>query len=359
MNSSPTRTDGSEECTLPTVTVIMPVRNESTYIDASLSAVVSQNYPQQKLQILVVDGRSDDDTRARVRHIAEAHSTINLEVVDNPGRIAPCALNRGLQRATGEVIVRVDGHCQIGTDYIRNGVAHLAAGEADGVGGVLETIGETEEAQAIAVAMSSRFGVGGSAFRTSAPDAPARLVDTVAFPAYRREVLDQAGPFDEELVRNQDDEYNYRLRKAGRRILLVPDMPVRYASRARLKALFRQYYQYGFWKVRVLQKHPKQMSLRQFIPPLLVLSFASAPVCGWLLATLFRTTAGWLAVIPAGLYGIANLAASVAESRRRAVRLSPLAVAFALMHMGYGAGFLVGLVRFVGRWQWRRKAASE
>lgn len=342
--------------TRPMVTVVMPVRNESEYIERALGAVLAQDYPAEHLQILVVDGRSDDDTRERARRLATTHGR-EVTIVDNPGRIAPCALNAGLRDARGEIIVRVDGHCEIGPEYVSNGVAHLenpAHHDVAGVGGVLDTVGETGTARAIAVAMSSRLGVGGSAFRTSDPDAPVREVDTVAFPAYRRATLEQAGPFDEELVRNQDDEYNYRLRKAGYRILLVPDMPVRYFSRATLSSLFRQYRQYGFWKVRVLQKHPRQMSLRQFAPPALVAGLLASLA---LLLTFFfgllpgRGAAGLvLACALPAVYAIFLWVGGLRVARARAVRAPTLVAALGLMHLGYGAGFLAGLVRFALRW---------
>ncbi len=159
------------------------------------------------------------------------------------------------------------------------------------VGGPLETVGESLTARAIAAAMSSRFGVGGSAFRLA--DSETQFTDTVAFPAYQRAVIDAAGPFDEELVRNQDDEYNYRLRKLGVKILLARDVRSQYFSRATLTKLWSQYFQYGYWKVRVMQKHPRQMQLRQFVPPLFVITLIAflllspfVPVAGTLLALL-------------------------------------------------------------------------
>lgn len=342
--------------TLPSVTVLMPVRNESAYIERALDAVFAQDYPAEQIQILVVDGRSTDDTRERAQRLSRERGR-EITLVDNPGHIAPCALNAGLREATGEIIVRVDGHCEIGPKYVHNGVAHLedpAHVDVAGVGGVLDTVGETATARAIAVAMSSRLGVGGSAFRTSDPDEPVRSVDTVAFPAYRRATLEAAGPFDEELVRNQDDEYNYRLRKAGHRILLVPDMPVRYFSRATLGSLFRQYRQYGFWKVRVLQKHPRQMSPRQFAPPLLVggLLTSFAVLFGLGLGVLPGPNAFWAALgvaLPV-VYGLFLTVGATRTARARRVGAPTLIVALALMHTGYGAGFLGGLVRFALRW---------
>lgn len=342
--------------TPPFVTVIMPVRNESAYIERALEAVLGQDYPIDLLQILIVDGHSDDDTRQRAQRLAAARNR-EITIVDNPGRIAPCALNAGLRAATGDLIVRVDGHCEIGPTYVAHGVAHLENpdhADVAGVGGVLDTVGETEAARAIAVAMSSRLGVGGSAFRTSEPDAPVQSVDTVAFPAYRRSTLEQAGPFDEELVRNQDDEYNYRLRKAGHRILLVPDMPVRYFSRATLGSLFRQYRQYGFWKVRVLQKHPRQMSWRQFAPPVLVTGLASsaAILCAMALGALPEPSILWtgLGIVLPLVYGGFLAIGAVRSGLARSVRIPTLAAALALMHLGYGIGFLAGLVRFAFRW---------
>jgi hypothetical protein len=193
--------------------------------------------------------------------------------------------------------------------------------------------------------MSSPFGVGGSTFRTVKDRAMA--VDTVAFPAYSRHVLTAAGAFDEELVRNQDDEYNYRLRQMGFKIYLMPDIHSKYYSRSTIGSLWRQYFQYGYWKVRVMQKHPRQMRWRQFAPPTFVLSLISAA----LLAIFFPVgRIFFLAVI--GTYLAANLAASVCTSRRQNRVLIPLLpVMFAVLHLGYGIGFLAGLVKFRSHWQ--------
>lgn len=339
----------------------MPVRNESAYIERSLGSVLAQSHGLDRMEILVIDGRSDDDTRERVEALAEEHPEATIRVLDNPGRIAPTALNVGLRQARGEILVRVDGHCEIGPDYVANGVRHLLSGAADGVGGPLETVGETATARAIALAMGSRFGVGNSAFRTLRPGGPPRQVDTVAFPAYTRQALERNGPFDEELVRNQDDEYNYRLRSRGGRLLLVGDMPARYYSRGTFRSLFRQYFQYGVYKVRVLQKHPRQMSARQFVPPAFVAALGcSALAAPWLGPWPFTAVGGaWLLACTAVVVSV------MAEQswNARARRAGPLPIgelmalglrlplAYALLHLGYGSGFLVGLLRFAGRWQ--------
>jgi glycosyltransferase involved in cell wall biosynthesis len=217
------------------------------------------------MEVVVADGMSTDGTRQIAESFKGRHPA--LEVLDNPGMIVPTALNVAIAASRGVIIVRVDGHCEISTDYVRRCVEHLQTG-VDAVGGPLRTVGEGAVARAIALGMSSTFGVGNSAFRTST--GKTMVVDTVAFPAYPRRVLERVGPFDEELVRNQDDEYNYRLRKAGGRILLAADVRADYFSRSSLRSLWRQYFQYGYWKIRVLQKHPRQMCLRQCAPVCIV-----------------------------------------------------------------------------------------
>jgi succinoglycan biosynthesis protein ExoA len=193
--------------------------------------------------------------------------------------------------------------------------------------------------------MSSWFGVGGSAFRTI-DDRP-MLVETVAFPAYTRETMRRTGFFDEELVRNQDDEYNYRLLKLGGKILLSPDIRSRYYSRSSLRKLWRQYYQYGFWKVRVMQKHPRQMRWRQFVPFAFVLSLLLTAVAALILPN------GWiLPLLILAAYLLADGAAAVMVGRRHGFRhVLPLVAIYPILHVSYGFGFLVGLLRFAGRWR--------
>jgi len=327
----------------PFISVIMPVRNEAAHIGRSLRAVLGQDYPPDRIEIIVADGMSTDETRDIVHSFQVKFG--NLQLVDNPRGIAPSGLNAGLRHALGEIIVRVDGHCEIAPDYVSRCVEHLTRENIGGVGGAIESIGETPVARMIATAMSSPFGVGGSAFRTV--KGRSMFTDTVAFPAYKRSVIEKAGLFDEELVRNQDDEYNYRLRKLGVKILLASDVESRYYSRGTLRSLFRQYFQYGFWKIRVLQKHPHQMQWRQFVPFVFVLSLISL-----LSLTPFFKLAQWAFYVEAILYGIANLAASVLTARRSGLRTLPLLpIAFMALHLSYGFGFMVGLVKFRDRWR--------
>mgnify|MGYP001767582969 CR=1 FL=1 len=208
----------------------------------------------------------------------------------------------------------------------------------------METIGETPLSQTIALAMSSPFGVGNSAFRTVS--GKTMLVDTIPFPAYTRSIIQKAGLYDEELVRNQDDEYNYRIRELGGKLLLADDVQSKYYSRGSLSRLWKQYFQYGYYKVRVLQKHPRQMSLRQFVPPLFVLSLLSSIMLA------LAVKWGWIVLTAlAGSYIISNLVASirtVAKKGWQHVWLLPFV--FATIHISYGIGFLLGLLKFYNRW---------
>lgn len=331
---------------LPLVSVIMPVRNETAYIERSLGAVLEQDYPAERLEILVVDGMSNDGTREFVR--AAMATRPNLHLLDNPRGIVPPGLNIGIRQAKGDIIVRVDGHCEIAPDYVRKCVEHLTTDEVEAVGGPIDTIGETQDAQAIALAMSSWFGVGGSAFRTIKDRS--MLVETVAFPAYRRETLQRLGPFDEDLVRNQDDEYNYRLLKSGGRILLSPDIQSRYFSRSSLRSLWRQYYQYGYWKVRVMQKHPRQMRRRQFVPPAFVAAVLGSSLLGAIIKP-FR----FITALVLLMYLAADVAASLSLGRSHGMGFVPrLLLIHPIIHVSYGLGFLAGLWRFFGR-----RAASD
>jgi glycosyltransferase involved in cell wall biosynthesis len=313
--------------------------------------VLAQDYPPDRLEVIVADGLSTDGTPQIVTSFQPNHP--NLRLIENRKRIVATGLNLALSQARGEVLVRVDGHCEVAPDYVRRCVEHLSRDGVDGVGGPLETIGDDSVARAIALAMSSLFGVGGSPFRTRHGET--RLVDTVAFPAYRRAAVERAGPFDEELVRDQDDEYNYRLRKGGAKLLLAADVRCRYFSRSDFRSLWRQYFQYGYWKVRVLQKHPRQMRWRQFVPPL----FVAGVLGGLALAPFSRWSPLWLLALSV-LYALAMTLGSLGAARRGGWRLLPLLPrAFATLHFAYGSGFLAGLCRFWNRWGFSGSGSGE
>lgn len=346
------------------VTIIMPIRNEAVFIDRSLSAILNQDYPPDQLEVLVVDGVSDDGTREAIRKIIAdwgrcigvpmnteqslpCSSDLNpncgpkVIIIDNPFHFVPHALNMALRLARGQVIIRVDGHCQIHPDYVRRCVEALERTGADCVGGPMVTVGETWVAKAIAVAQSSFFGVGGVAFRTERRQGT--YVDTVAFGAYRREVFDRIGVFDEELVRNQDDEFNFRLIQAGGKIWLDPSIRSVYYSRGSLRGLWQQYFQYGLYKVRLIQKRGAVPSLRHLVPGGFVLAFAFSIILAIITSQFFWS----LSVI--GPYWLANMTASFWAGRKDWATLPLLPVTFVILHGSYGLGFLWGF------WRWRKK----
>lgn len=324
--------------TSPFVTIIMPIRNEAAFIERSLGAVLEQDYPADLLEILIVDGMSDDGTRDIVGRMLAGRASARL--LDNPQQIVPTALNIGLAHARGDVVVRIDGHAVAEPDYVSECVNVLEETGADCVGGSIRTVSTTATAQAIAQAMASPFGVGDARFRTTHDKAV--WVDTLAFGAYRRQVFERVGTFDEEMVRNQDDEFNYRLRAAGGRIRLDPRIRSTYYARSTLGSLWRQYYQYGYWKVRVFQKVPGSAQLRHWVPPLFALY-----VVGGSLAALVRPGLRLAYLVGLLVYLVVNLAVSIRIAGRAGwrhfFRLPPV---FVTLHLAYGLGFWAGMARF-------------
>ena len=320
----------------PTVSVVLAVRDEERQVARTLDAVIRQSYPRAAVEILVVDGESADGTREVVAGVAARDPRVRL--LRNPLRRVAGGLNVGLNAARGEVIVRVDGHCVIPPDYLATCVRVLRAGKADCAGGPVRAEGETTMGRAIARAMSTPFGVGGASFRWADS---VREVDHLPFGAWRREVFEVIGGFDETLVRNQDDELSDRLRRHGGRIVMDPSIPVRYFSRARLAGLWRQYLGYGFWKVRVVRKRGGwPASPRHLVPSI----FVGAVLGSFLAAVATRL---WLlpafVLGPYALFLLVATAQSILALRERAALLVPCALA--TMHVAYGVGFLLALPR--------------
>lgn len=325
----------------------MPIRNEGTFITRSLGAVLQQDYPSELMEVLVADGMSTDETVELARQLAEEHPQIQVTLLENPAQIVAPGLNRMIEVATGEVIVRVDGHTIIAPDYVSQCVAALDRSHADNVGGRMEAVGNSTFGRAVAQATSSPFGIGNAAFHYSNNE---EFADTVYLGAWPREVFTWIGTFDEELVRNQDDEFNYRLRKQGGRILLTPRIKSLYYNRSTLRSLWRQYFEYGYWKVRVMQKHPAQMRWRHSVPPAFALFLLSG------LAALPFPVLRIIWAIGIAAYFLLSLAASAKIAARNGWKyLALLPVVFVILHLSYGLGFLAGLVKFTGRWGENRK----
>lgn len=339
---------------LPFISILMPVYNEAQSILDILTTLAAQDYPMDRMELIIADGMSADGTRVVIQNFADNFPQLKIKVIDNPNKIVPTGLNLAIRLARGEYIVRVDGHTTLPKNYLSLCVNSLAASQAENVGGRMVSAGKTPFGKAAALATSSPFGVGGAYFHYGNQG---KWVDTVYLGAWPKTIFQTYELFDEEMVRDQDDEFNYRLRSQGGRIWFNPDIYATYTPRASFAKLFKQYYQYGFWKVRVLQKHPKQMSLRQFVPPTFVLALLVAGLLS------FTFSWGWYALVfLIGVYLLANLFASlVAGKNQKLTVLLLLPLAFAAIHISYGLGFLVGLFRFANRWndrigrvpQWR------
>jgi succinoglycan biosynthesis protein ExoA len=319
----------------PFVSVVIPMRNEGDHIRPCLEAVLAQDYPLNQVEILVVDGRSTDHSRDVVAQYANQHA--HLRLLDNPSQTTPAALNVGIGHARGKYIIRIDSHTVIATDYVRQCVALLEATGAANVGGRMQPVGQTYIGQAVALSTTSPFGIGDSRFHY---DEREQFVDTVYMGAFRREIFDQVGLFDEELIRNQDYELNVRIRQAGGKILLSPAIKSTYTPRSSFPALWRQYFQYGRWKIHTLRKHPASLQWRQVVAPLFVGS-----VGGCVLLAIFWPPVLWLLILIVGCYLLANLVASTIIAGRNGWRYWPiLPLIFASIHIAWGVGFWAGLL---------------
>ena len=324
---------------LPFVSIIMPIRNEAEFIERSIKSILHQDWPAEKMEILVVDGMSDDGTRKIVEQLSQADSRIKM--LDNPGRIVPAALNIGLKVARGDLFIRVDGHAEVAPDFVRQSIKALREHpEAWVVGGYIETVANNYTGKVIASAMRCPIGVGNSRFRLGDYEG---WVDTLAFGTHRKWIIDKIGYFDEELVRNQDDEFNLRIIRAGGKIWMSKSIRSKYFARASLRKLWQQYFQYGLWRIRTLQKHKRPATLRQLVPLLFMLSLLLLGLAG-----LFARVFWILLAIEAAIYGVALLAGAFDVGRKSGFKYAPLApVVFAILHFGYGLGSLWGIVRFL------------
>ena len=313
---------------LPSVSVIIAVRNEAAHIDATLDAVFGQDYPGP-IEVVVADGRSTDETPAILERRADQEP--RLRVVDNPDSGVAAGLNRAIEASRGEVVVRCDGHAEPATDYVRMAVEILEQTGAATVGGRQAAVGTGLVQRSVAIAMTSPFGVGNARFRYSSAAGP---TDTVYLGAFPRQVLEEVGGFDPRLRRNQDYELNYRLRRAGKLVWFDPRLRVIYRPRSSLGSLWRQYRDYGSWKRVMLIRNPGSLAVRQTAPPLLVIGMGLSAVAGT-----FAIPFWWLGPAAYGAFlGVATVTESI-RRRDRAAGLLPLVIP--TMHLAWGTGFLL------------------
>jgi glycosyltransferase involved in cell wall biosynthesis len=323
---------------LPMVSVIIPIRNEEEHISRCLESVLRQDYPKGLMEVLVIDGMSNDRSRQILDEMGVQYPQ-RFKVLDNPQMLTSCGLNRGIKAATGDIIVRVDGHTVIAEDYISQSLACLETTQAQCVGGPMVAKGRGLMGQAIALAICSSFGMGDAIQHYSDKEC---CTETVYLGVFPRNVFDELGLYREDFACNEDDEHIYRLRKNGGRIFFTPKIRSVYYNRTSIVALFRQYYRYGLWKVRVAQTHPRMMLWRHFVPP----AFAFCLILPVLLAIPWPLL-GVISPLFLVLYTLVAMVFAVSLSVNLGWKYCiPITGAFFTLHFAYGVGFLVGLIRF-------------
>jgi glycosyltransferase involved in cell wall biosynthesis len=329
---------------LPTVSIVIPMRNEERCIAPCLDAVLSQTYPSHLMEIVVVDGNSQDRSGQIVADYARRDARIKL--LPNPTGTIPAGLNVGIRASSGEVIARVDARTLLASDYLRVAVRLLDSTGADNVGGPVHSISSTLTGRALALAWGSRFGLGGASARYR--ESGEHWVDTVYLGVYPRRIFEAIGLYDETVVQDEDTELNYRLRSQGGRILMSPRLHSYYLNSPSFRRLAWKNLLFGYCKVVVWQKHPRMIRWRHFVPPL----FAAALLFGPFLA-LIHWSFGALWIFGVASYLLMCLWVMgyyLLHGEGREALLLPLV--FPLLHLSWGAGFLVGMVRFFSGWFW-------
>jgi succinoglycan biosynthesis protein ExoA len=328
-----------------TVSVVVPCLNEENRIRILLDAIFKQTYPGDLVDVTIADGGSRDRTRQVISVFQSEHPGFRLQIVENPSGSIPAALNNAIRTSHGDIILRLDAHSAPYPDYIERSVAALEAGKGANVGGVWEIQPGADSwiARSIAQAAAHRLGVGDALYRHAKE---ASQVDTVPFGCYRRVLIDQIGGYDETLLANEDYEFNARIRLSGKVIWLDPAIRSIYFARANISALSRQYFRYGFWKLKMLRRYPGTLRWRQALPPVFVVGVLVGLILSgvhWVFFVL------WLAGLLAYEAILILAGFRLAIQRKDYLLITGLPLAITVMHFSWGGGFLYSL--FTGIWK--------
>jgi glycosyltransferase involved in cell wall biosynthesis len=328
---------------MPQVSIIIPCYNERSTICLLLDAIYAQTFPRQEMEVVIADGMSDDGTRDEIVTWQVENPELTVRVVDNLRRAIPSGVNRAIEAAQGEFVVRLDAHSMPNPDYVERSVKALQEERGDNIGGAwrIQPGGAGWVAESIAMAAAHPLGVGGAQYRVGGQP---QAVDTVPFGAFRRELFDHIGFYDETLLSNEDYEYNARIRKAGGVVWFDPNIQSIYFSRATIKDLARQYWRYGYWKVHMLRRYPETIRWRQGLPPLLVLSFL-----GMGLLSIWFSWARWLWFSETIVYSLALVLAGMqlAFRHQNFHVLIGVPVAIFTMHFAWGMAFIWSFVKII------------
>lgn len=326
---------------MPRVSLIIPCYNEEIRITRLLQCLVDQTYPLEDMEVILADGMSTDRTRALIETFQKQHPLPKINIIDNPQRTIPAALNLAIKASSGKLIVRMDAHTLPAKDYVVLSVQAFDEGKGQDVGGVIDIApgSDTWIGKAIAVATRHPLGVGDAKYRWAKT---AGYADTVAFGTYARKTFDEIGFYDESLLVNEDYELNSRLRAAGGRIWIDPVIRATYYSRPDLSSLASQYFIYGFYKYRMLKRHPGTLRWRQALPPLFVLGILML-----LLFAAFWHIAAILLLIVVAFYLLVLVAGSLPEVFKQRMPLLLLGIPLAIMtmHFLWGCGFWWSIIK--------------
>ena len=322
------------------VSIVIPARNEENFIGKCLRSIAEQTYPHSKIEVLVVDGVSEDNTADIVRQIASSVD-IPIKLIENPQRRTPVGMNLGFKAAAGDVLIPFSAHAYMTPDFVEKNVEILNRTGADAAGGVVISAPDhrTYQARGIGVALNSPFALGGIAARVGKA---ARPITNPSFGAYRRYLFDRFGYIDDSLTRNQDYEFNMRIARGGAKIFFSREIRSYYYNRPTLVQLFRQYYLTSFWRVYMLGRFARAIRLRHTIPPLLLFFIVAMG-----LASIFSPTAlKWLEIIGGGYIALSILASLIASIKGGIQYFPILPLSFWVVHTAYGLGFTAGLIWF-------------
>lgn len=321
------------------VSVVMPVYNEEKYIEKCIDSLLLQDYPTEKMEWIFVDGCSKDKTVELLKKYQDEYPTL-IKVLNNPNKIVPYAMNIGIAFSCGKYIIRLDAHADYATDYISKCVYYLENTDAENVGGVAETKAKSFMGSIIAKMLSSKFGVGNSQFRTNGESG---YVDTVPFGAFKREVFSKYGGYDERLVRNQDNEMNFRIRKNGGKIYLSTDIHLSYYCRETIRGISAMARKNGMWNIITMKLCPGSMGWRHFIPFLFVASVFTLGILGFVHPVFWM-----LLVTEILLYALLDILFSIKQASN-IKELFILIALFPIFHVQYGLGSMIGITRLFSK----------
>ena len=322
------------------VSIICPILNEEKYIENCIQSIIAQDYPKAGVEVLFVDGMSTDNSRNLVKLYAQHYNYIKL--LDNPFKVVPHALNIGIKASKGNIIIRIDGHCKYPENYVSILVKNLYELDADNVGAVWNTLpaNNTSTCKAIAICSSHIFGVGNSKHKIGADKVI--KVDTVPFGCYHREIFDKIGYFDEDLTRNQDDEFNARLINNGGKIYLIPWLVIAYTARDSFRKMSMMYYQYGLFKPLVTKKLGSPATLRQFFPAAFLIGLFFGAIMSCYFEIIFDI---YLFIIALYLLVAFIIGFNKTIKLKDWKLLFTIPEAFFIIHLSYGLGYIIGLYK--------------